>query len=136
MANKMINIKLKNRPSKIINVNGYEIKIDYPTIEQQDQLNEILFQSIFIDNKIRETKDPLLIAKLQAEKVNLYNQYMRLFLRFTIKDIKGLPEAIKVENNQLSDDSYEKLCYDLEQVRTLFNVINNEIEFTETDKKK
>jgi len=133
---KMINIKLKNKLSKTIKVGEVELTIDYPNIEQHERLNEILLQSVFLDSEIKKETDSVKIAQLQAKKFSLFNDYMRLFLRYTIKGINGLDYKVNLVNNELDDESYEAICYDIEQVKALFNIIYEELDFNDTDKKK
>lgn len=132
-----IDIKLKKSATKTIKLdNGIELAVDYPTASQWSKLQELLYQVFLIDEEINNCKDSFKVVELKARKISLMNEYMKQFLRYTIKDIKGIDGEIKVVNNELDNESYEAITYDLIQVRTLYDLISSEINFDEVDKKK
>lgn len=103
---------------------GMSIKIDYPTMRQEQKL-----QSIFS----KEDKDFL--------------KYAQLLARYAIKDWQGVDEkCILVEDIENSDENEKATMLDVdlwwmavsnpENAVTLGNIIWEEIGWTETDKKK
>lgn len=134
-----IDIKLRNRVTKTIQLNdNIQLVVDYPTVEQWNKLQSLLAEIVFTEEEIEKTTDKKELIKLKAYKVELMNNYMKLFLRYTIKDIKDNSGTIKVKvvNNELDEESYDAIVYDINQVRALFDIIHDEVSFNEIDKKK
>ncbi len=67
--------------------------------------------------------------------MNLMQEYMNNVVRYCLKGVKGYDFEIKLKDNELDEDTYEAICYDINQVRELFELITKEIEFNEVDKK-
>lgn len=137
MSMRAINLILKkNAVKKIPLENGIELTIDYPTAEQWSKLQEFLYQAFLIEDEIEKETDKFAKVQLKSKRISLLNDYMRYFLKYTIKDIKGIGEEVKLINNELSDELWNALTFDLNQVRVLYDVISEEIEFNDLDKKK
>jgi len=96
---------------------GQKLLIDYPTLEQSQGLETIL-----MDDTLDDKRKML--------------EYQRLFLRYTIKDWKGLPEKCELVNNELRKDLWEDLVRSFTQTINLFTLINSELEWTVNDSKK
>jgi len=140
-----VEIKLKHSNSKWVEFPDAKFKIDYPTIEQQDNLNELLFQIAFIDENLLEGKvTENLPANKKAKLMVLNSQYYRLFLRYTIKDWEGILDEegenvkCKIVNDELYEPYWIGLCKELTtaQLASHWEKINKEIQFDDTDKKK
>lgn len=104
---------------------GIRIKIDYPTREQSQKLNDLMLDT-------SEDKIP---------RKNMM-KYMNFYLKFTIKDWEGIKDeqGSNVECKLVGNELETNLWYDLIQqsdvASTLFGKINEALEVTETDKKK
>lgn len=103
-----------------------KLKIDYPSREQSVKLKEILLDFSDIDD---------------MKSRDMY-KFMREFIRYTIKDWKGIVdddgEEIKcvLVKGALRDDLLYDLTSDMEQCISIYSKINEQIKFTEIDKKK
>ena len=139
-------IKLKHSKTNWIEFPDAKFKIGYPTIEQQDRLNELLFELAFTDESLLK-KGKIsnnLPAKKKAKIMVLNSQYYRLFLRYTIKDWEGIvdEDGEKVECKLINDELYKPywdgLCKNLttSQLADHWFKINDEVEFNGADKKK
>ncbi len=129
-------IKLKRANSKEIKLDDkHSIVVDYPTFKQNQNLNYILAE-IFAIESLLEKADTIEKSKLIAKKMNLMQEYMNNVVRYCLKGVKGYDFEIKLKDNELDEDTYEAICYDINQVRELFELITKEIEFNEVDKKK
>lgn len=113
----MIKLAKKKSKSDWVKVDNVEFLIDYPTNSQEIELQDIAF-NLSLDQTVRQLK------------------YARQYLKFVIKDWKGIDEKCLVINNELENDLWEGLCKDSEQVLTIFGVIFKELEVTDADKKK
>ena len=152
-----MNIKLKHNDSRWVKIEDAEFKIDYPTIEQQDEINELQYQLALlqaVDKKEDETPDEY--AKRYIEEIQLIpiedkskvatltKKVCRLYMKYTIKDWKNINdekgEAVKckVMNGAIEDDLFNSFVsnFNFLQLLTFFNMIKPEVEFTDTDKKK
>lgn len=113
-------LTLKKKIAKtdwIILEEGQKLKIDYPTLEQAQELEEILLK-----DDIKESKKML--------------EYQRLFIKFTVKDWFGLEPKCKLVDNQLEDELWKDLVISFLQTTQLYELINKELEWTTNDKKK
>ena len=102
---------------------GEEFFIDYPTREQEQFLQGIVFGDEYSG----------------MDKALKFAQY---FLKFTIKDWKGIKDEdskeIKclVKDNELDTDLWWALVRDTKQAFDLYFIFEKELEFTINDKKK
>lgn len=125
-------IYLKKSLNKWITVdeeNKIEFLIEYPSIEQGEKLAELKYEAIgrYIDYSEGE-RPRLDLVKFLA--------YKRYFLKCVIKDWKGLDDKCELVNNELEDDLHWALVCNEGQLNLLYELINQELDFTEGDKKK
>ena len=133
----MIKIALKQNLAKEIKIDDtHSIVIEYPSIEQKQILDEILLTITLLDEELKKVKNPVELAKINAKKISLMHEFMKLTIRFCLKQVKGYDFNLELEGNQLDDKTFEAICYDVKQVTSLFELISKEIEFNELDKKK
>lgn len=97
---------------------NHAIKVDYPTLEQHEILEQLV-----LDN-------------MDNQKVSSSYKFYKLLIKYCIKDWKGFDEECVVENGELAKDLYALITYSISQTMELGNLINKEIEFLEVDKKK
>ena len=111
------------------------VKVDYPTREQQKELDRIALSKFkeFNVNSFDELNDNQKVELILANQ-----EYTELYLRYTIKDWRGLGEDCKVENNQLDAEQWGRLIRGTsrEELTKLYELIYKELSFTDTDKKK
>jgi len=152
-----VNIKLKHSNSRWVKIEDAEFKIDYPTIEQNDEISELQYRLALlqsVDKKEDETSDEyasryieeiqLIPIEDKSKVATLTKKVCRLYMRYTIKDWKnindesGVPVKCKVVNNVMDEDLFNSFIKDMSfmQLLTFFNKIKPEIEFTDSDKKK
>lgn len=152
-----MNIKLKNSETRWVTIEDAEFKIDYPNIEQQDEINEIQYQLgllQFVDRKENEADEEYaerylreletLPIESKAKIETLGRKICRLYIKYSIKDWKnindelGNPVKCKIVNNAIEDELFDKFIKDMNflELLTFFNAIKPKVEFTETDKKK
>ena len=93
------------------------LKVDYPTLSQSERLEEVLLDDT-IDDKKRMLK------------------YQRLFLKFTIKDWKGLDDKCELIENELASELWEDVVSNFTQVSFLFEKVNKVLEWNNFDGKK
>ena len=101
---------------------GEEFYIDYPSIEQGQALQSILFGDEYSGS------DRML-------------KYAQAYLRFVIKDWKNVndesgPVKCKIVDNELDKELWWALVSDQTFASELFVICKNELDFTENDKKK
>lgn len=114
----LLSLKKKDIGSNWVKLEGTQaLKVDYPTLAQTEQLEEVLLDDT-LDDKKRMLK------------------YQRLFIKFTIKDWKGLPDKCKVVDNELDSALWEDVVSNFSQVSYLFTEINKVLEWNEFDRKK
>lgn len=106
---------------------GVSFLLDYPTREQEQKLDDLKYGEmtnveLLEDGSATKTKDSL--------------KYMRYYIKCTVKDWKGIDVPCKLSGNELDGDLWWALVRDEMQAMKIFSVINKELEFTETDKKK
>jgi hypothetical protein len=108
--------------------------IDYPTLEQQQELDEQRYKYFGAD-KLNVTKD---YKPAEEMTINMpeYLKYKRMLIGFCVKDWRGFPEKCELINGELAPELLNALTRNEEQTEAIFNLIQNEIAFTETDKKK
>jgi len=132
-----------------------EIKFDYPTMEQDYKLKEII-NTIFLkfpditkkakDEKEVDKKETIVeyTAEQKAEADTMFLRYYEYYLKCTVKDIKGITdnkdEHIKVNiiDNELEYKLWSSVIRFLgtNNVISLFSLAQKELEINELDKKK
>lgn len=106
---------------------GSKFKIDYPTLPQKAKLNSLLLKLSGVD---------------KSDSKIVTQEYMRLYIKFTIKDweIKDSPKCVLIKDDnsgsELSDNLWFMLCDSIPQTVILFNKISTELEADEETKKK
>ena len=98
----------------------FEVKVDYPTMEQ-----EITLQEYLMDTGVSD------IIRM--------SRYSRHFIKCTVKEWRGKAvetEKLKLVNNEMEKTQWLRLVKDIDQSTSLWNLINEELEFTAVDKKK
>ena len=114
----MIKLALKKSFGNWVEMgDGVSFKLDYPSIEQEESLQDILFNS-GVDSQVRTLK------------------YSRAYIKYTVKDWKGLPIECKLKNNELDNELVWALAGDPLQCGKIYSIISKELEVDETDKKK
>lgn len=131
-------IKLNKSKSVWIDISeGFKVKIDYPTVEQSDALQDLLFGFTNEDNNS--------IDMNSAD----FLKFQKLYLKYVIKDWSGLLDESKNEipcklrklkngDTELSIESYGIIA-SLQHVwliSLLYTKIEPELRFIEVDKKK
>jgi len=106
---------------------GVSFLLDYPTREQEQKLDDL---------KYGEMTNVELLREGSATKTKDSLKFMRFYIKCTVKDWKGIDSPCKLNLNELDDDLWWALVKDEMQAMKIFSVINKELEFTETDKKK
>lgn len=141
---------LKKSKTKWIEVDGFEgvkVKIDYPTIEQDEELRELFFQSIHNNpNYTKDKKAPDIILTIeQRAKENILSERIAKFrIKFCVKDWEGIKDEggknIKLEivNNEIEDELFAQFIrnFKFSDLIKLGTKIQNEISFNDADKKK
>ena len=145
-------INLKHSKTRWIDIDGEsQFLIDYPTIEQAEDIKEIQYQIALIDEtlltaiedreKILENFKPEQKAKMLILSERLYKKT----IKYCVKGWKGVTDTntnedaeCKQVNGEMEDKLFESLIRELtlENLAHIYTAINNETELTETDKKK
>lgn len=152
-----MNIKLKNSETRWVTIEDADFKIDYPNIEQQDEINELQYQLSllqFVEKRDDETDEEYsdrylkeldtLPIESKAKIETLGRKICRAYIKYSIKDWKnindenGNPVKCKIVNNAIEDELFEKFIKNMSflELLTFFNAIKPKVEFTDTDKKK
>ncbi len=138
-------ISLKKSNSHWIEIENVKLLIDYPTMDQQDELDELFSQAmspaLIKTEEIKRlnpgTSDEELEKALYPFiDFNSFKKYQRNFIRYTVKGWEGLDEECKIENNMLDKEQWELLVRDNEQLQVLYNKIKPELDWNNSDKKK
>lgn len=109
-------IKPKRSFSNWIPTDLGEILIDYPTREQAQVLQDVLYGELPSNAKMI--------------------RYAQLYIKFTLKDWKDQEEKCVLVNNELEDDLWWRIVEDVEQATKLWKLIDDQLQFTQNDKKK
>ena len=146
-------INLKHSKNKWVDIDGEsQFLIDYPTIEQADEIKRLAYQIAFLDEEILSTitqkqRKKILTSlspKDRAEMLVLSEQLYRKTFQYSVKDWKGIKdekgEAVKCDivNDEIEEGLFRLIIRDLNltDLSHIFTAITNETEFTESDKKK
>ena len=141
-----MNIVLKKSSTKWIDI-GFnpelnktiKFKIDYPTIEQKEILDELNYDAY--------GKTLNLKASIKPEDIDIdldlakWLKYKRRVLKYCIKDWEGLETKCEtttsdIKGTELSAECWELLCQQDVIVNHIFNCISKETALTIEDKKK
>jgi hypothetical protein len=158
-----VKINLKHSKSRWIDIDGEtQFLIDYPTIEQKDEIDLFLSEIMYMDDAImgmvdkKEVMDRLssFPAKKKAYITQLNTKVSRLAMKYQIKGWKGItngtgkPVKLKLvswvnsngeeDGTQIDEGQFKDLVRDLQwwDLMHIYNCFTQETEFTEVDKKK
>jgi hypothetical protein len=113
---------------------GFSIKIDYCNVKQQMKLE------VMLDNyrKVAMKEDKVVESE---EAVGLFYEYATYYVKYHIKDWKGVSDGKKdllfeLENDEMKDNLWKGLVNNTNVFWKLFNAIHTKLRFNETDKKK
>ena len=146
-------INLKHSKSRWVDIDGEtQFLIDYPTIEQSENMKELQYQIALIDEalltaadqKEREKISNAFTPEQKAKMLILTERMYKKMIKYCVKDWKGVNDTdgqrveCKIINDEMEDRLFFELIQDLslEDLSHLYACINNETELTETDKKK
>lgn len=119
-----LNLSLKKSTSGIINVGvnnvtGQDITftVKYPTLAQWEKIER---------------------AKWNGNDFNYSNMvhYARAVIKYSVKEWTGMEEPLKLVNDCIDDAQLLALTHNEANTIAMYELINAELEFTETDKKK
>lgn len=140
---------LRSSKSKWLELKDFEgkIKIDYPTIEQAENLREKFFQVIFNNPNYTREKDskPIeLTYEQKAKEKRLLGEIAKDTIKYCIKDWEGITDEdgniipCKIVNNEIEKDLFESFIGNLEyhHLIRIGDLIEDQIKLTEADKKK
>ncbi len=143
-------INLKHSKTRWIDIDGEsQFQIDYPTIEQAEDIKEIQYQIALIDDSLTiENREKVLENFNPEQKARMLILSERLYkrtIKYCVKGWKGVTDEdtgedaeCKQVNGEMEDKLFESLIRDLSltNLSHIYSAIINETEFTETDKKK
>ena len=146
-------INLKHSKSRWVDIDGdSQFEIDYPTIEQAEDMKEIQYQIALIDESLltavdQKGREEILSSFRPEQKAKMLILSERLYkktIKYCVKGWKGVNDdsgeevECKILNNEMEDKLFESLIRDLslDNLAHIYACINNETELTETDKKK
>jgi len=140
---------LKKSKTKWIDVEGFEgvkVKIDYSQPEQEEELRELMFQMIYNNPNLSKPKEEWveLSPEQKAKENRIAEKLAKLRIRYQIKEWAGITDddgnevPIKIINNMIEKNLFDSFIGNFEYVPliSLGNLIQNETEFNEADKKK
>lgn len=147
-------INLKHSKDRWVDIDGdSSFLIDYPTIEQSENIKEIQYQIALIDESLLSATDEkdrerILGSFKPEQKAKMLILSERLYkktIKYCVKGWKGVIDIntnedaeCKQVNGEMEDKLFEMFIRDLplDSLAHIYNCINNETELTETDKKK
>ncbi len=146
-------INLKHSKTRWIDIDGEsQFLIDYPTIEQAEDIKEIQYQIALIDDSLLSATDQKSREKTlenfnpeqKARMLILSERLYKKTIKYCVKGWKGVPDETgedaecKIVNGEMEDKLFESLIRELSltNLSHIYSAIINETEFTETDKKK
>ena len=137
-------LQLRKSLNHWVEVDGVELLIDYPTFEQQEELDDIydeFMSPVLIEAQRIKAEKPdianeeLSIMAIPKMDKKLYKKHQLLTIKYAIKGWK-FEEEIKIKDNALEDESLHPLIVDKSQRTLIYDKIQEEISWTENDKKK
>ena len=151
-------INLKHSKTRWVDIDEEsQFMIDYPTIEQQDEIDLILAEIMFMDESLMgivdkeqmEEKLKSFSAKNKAQVTHLNKKLGRLAIKYQVKDWKGISNGrgkpVKCRlvsygesGTQMEEKLFNSLIQELKwwELVHIYNCFTQETELTETDKKK
>lgn len=139
-----MDIVLKQSKSGWLKVSDQiEVLVGYYNMQQEEKLKQILYEVGAMPDF--ESKDlEKFTPENKARLMMLNERYFKLFIKYTIKDWKGVKTSAGEDvpfvlvSDEMQTELWEKLCRSmaLKDIYELVKLIKKEIEFTESDKKK
>ena len=124
---------------------GCSITIDYPTVEQNENIRELFFQLVNTDPELmgKETIEAL-TPEQEAKKLIISEKIGKAYIKYCIRDWEGfitedgVPIPFETVNNVITPKLFNLFISNLtyEELIKLGNLIQSEVSFTDTDKKK
>lgn len=144
-----MNIFTVNLKPKVLEYDNGKVKIyvDYPNIEQGQELKRVLYQDVDFNLPVKEKdgKETFDLDNLSFEKLgiifNAEYQLKLLRIKYCIKgwegitDENGNPFECKIENNELARDVFVKIVVS-DWIDLVYKDMIELLRFNETDKKK
>ena len=124
---------------------GCSITIDYPTVEQNENIREMFFQLVNTDPELMgKEMIEALTPEQEAKKLIISEKIGKAYIKYCIKDWEGFitedgkPIAFEAINNVITPKLFNLFISNLtyEELIKLGNLIQSEVSFTDTDKKK
>ena len=137
----MILKKSKTKWIKIDFIEDIELFVEYPKIEQVEKMRELAYQIMFITP---DGETVVNIPEDKAKRTIIMEKIAKLRIKYCVKDWKGVKAEDGTEikcnlvKDELEKDIYESFISNLDSydVIRLGNIIQQETEFNEADKKK
>jgi hypothetical protein len=146
-------INLKHSKTRWVDIDEEsQFLIDYPTIEQAEDMKELQYQMALIDDSLlqaidQEAREKImnnLSGKQKAQMLILSERLYKRTIKYCVKGWKGVGDTegndveCKIINNEMEDRLFEGLIRELslDNLAHIYTCINEETELTETDKKK
>lgn len=123
--------------------NEISVLVDYYTMAQGEKLKQILYEvGAMPDFELKDASK--LSPENKARLMMLNERYYKLFIKYTIKDWRGVKNSsgdeieFSLSGDEMESGLWEQLCRSmaLKDIYELVKLIKNEIEFSEADKKK
>jgi hypothetical protein len=141
---------LRTSKSKWIDIadfEGVKFYIDYPTVQQAEELREIFFQIIFNNpNYSKRTDEPAveLTYEQKAKEKMLLGEIAKRNILYCVKNWEGIKDEAgeiiecKIVNNQIEKSLFESLISNMEyhHIIRIGDLIEDEVKFNDADKKK
>lgn len=109
--------------------NPVEFLIEYPDLKAQSKLDQIRFDAFEPGDKEAGTD-----AKMKGGK---WIEYMREFVRYHVRDWRGIEDKFeKGANGFMTDELLLRLTFNEVQLNNIYQVIQEQVTFNATDKKK
>jgi hypothetical protein len=151
-------MKIINKTSKWVEIDGESsFMVEYPTIEQQDEIDLLVAEIMYLDESVLGTLDKKEMdkklqsfsAKNKARMIVLNKKLGRLALKYQVKNWKGVnngtlkPVKIKLVpyadgGTQIEPKLFNQLVSSLSmwELIHIYNMISIQTGMSETDKKK
>ncbi len=141
---------LKHSKSKWIEVPDFDdlkVKVEYPTIAQNENMRELFFQVIYNNPNYTKEKDApeieLTIEQKAKEKI-LLERLAKMKIRYCVKDWEVVEDEsgnkieCKIVKNEIESDTFESFMsnFEYKHIIHLGDLIEKETEFNDADKKK
>lgn len=145
-------IDFKKQSGRWVDIDGdTKFKVEYPTLDQQDKIDELQYEVAFMDERllmpisVKEREKILnnLKPRDKARVVIITRKLNRLHFKYQVKDWNlkgedGNKVSCRLINNEIEDSLFETVAKNLsdENLNHIRLCLLNETEFVEADKKK